>query len=342
MAEVLGLFDRRKQIQVFLIKPAIALERIDCKITYAKRGQVLEEMRTLARIDPIIFQTALYDYPSITDMRPLDRNTQPRITTSPTPGPYEDISLVGTGELPVHLFYIVSHQLIVGSVKRSAFHINNVLYIIDNAISQHISGREDSFLLRNDRQVLFHYLLVIHNRTDLKQIESRFMRIGPIHVHGKFYLDRPSHFPLADLQKLVQGIGKRKNIMLQDIHKREDLTSARIISVPDNHVIRIIGRYDILQCPVGIRIFQGKTLEVKSIIHREMVTQAHISKVQRIETSLRLTQGEIRGAHLQNTMRMAWRETQGKTSVHNIFTQSQRDIGYAILGFLVSDRIKVQ
>ena len=84
MTDILRLLYSRHGIQDFLIyKAAFTGICIYCKISHAKRGEVLEEVSTLTRIDIIILQSHLYDNPGSADMRPFYRYTQIMVAGTP-------------------------------------------------------------------------------------------------------------------------------------------------------------------------------------------------------------------------------------------------------------------
>ena len=135
MAEIFGFLHCGQGVQIFFIEPAISLKRVDRKIANPERGQILEEMRSLARIYTIIFQSAFHNDTSIADMRPFHRNAQPGIATAPTAGTDQYIIFFLSGEFPVYLLDIVSDQLIVGRTESSGLHIYDILHIRHNAMS---------------------------------------------------------------------------------------------------------------------------------------------------------------------------------------------------------------
>ena len=111
-------------------------------------------------------------------------------------------------------------------------------------MSQNACRCKYCILLFHKRQVFFHYLLVIHDRANLQQIECSETGI------------LPPHLILSDMQYLIERIGQRKNLMLKNIHKRQYLTPARIVTVTNNLIIRIVCRNNKLQRTVRIRVFQ--------------------------------------------------------------------------------------
>jgi len=59
---------RRQSVQERLLIDAVTFIGIDGKVTDSKRSQVLEEVRTLAWIDPIVRQASLNNDPGCRDV----------------------------------------------------------------------------------------------------------------------------------------------------------------------------------------------------------------------------------------------------------------------------------
>ena len=80
-------FYGRHAVQQLLIVQAVVHVSIDRKIPYSERGQVLEEVCSLTRIDTIIGQPRFHDDAGRRYVRPFYGNTQPCIAASQRPGP---------------------------------------------------------------------------------------------------------------------------------------------------------------------------------------------------------------------------------------------------------------
>ena len=203
------------------------------------------------------------------------------------------------------------------------------------------TGRaQDGLLIGNGRQVLVHHLLVVHDRPDLQQVEGRLLRIRLVDIDRELDLNRASHLRLTDLQQLIERLRQRKDIVLKDIHERENLPPTRIIAIPDDLVVRIIRRDNIFKRTLLFRVLQAEADEVKGVVYGEILRR--VLQVQRVKTGLRLFQGKIHRTHLQNTVWMSGRETQRQATIYDIFTQAQRDIGDSILRLLIADRVEIQ
>ena len=130
MANILCLLDRRHRIEHSLVDeatlPGIGIYR---KVTHPERGEVLEEMGSLAGIDVIVLQRHLHDNPGCTDMRPLDGNTEIVVAGAPSAGTYQHIVLAFGKELAVDALYIVSHIIIVH--RREMVVVLHIHYIHD-------------------------------------------------------------------------------------------------------------------------------------------------------------------------------------------------------------------
>ena len=198
MPQIFGILDSRQGIQILLVKPAVSFERVDGEISDTKGCQVLEEMRSLAWVNTIIFQTALHDYTGIANMRPLHRNPQPMVTASPTSGTDQHVILLFFRKTTVQFFYFIGNQLVVRRVESTALYIDNILHIRHDAMTEHTGGRKDRFLITDLRQVFIHDFLIIDDRTNLKEIEGCLVVVVRIDIYGKLDLDRTSHLGLPD------------------------------------------------------------------------------------------------------------------------------------------------
>ena len=128
--------------------------------------------------------------------------------------------------------------------------------------------------------------------------------------------------------------------MLQDIDERQDFPSAGIITVADNLIVRIVSRNNIFQGTVCVGLLQAQARQVERVVDRKLFRQ--VLQVERIKTGLRFPKGEIHRTHLQDIVRVTRGETQCLSAIHDIFTQSEGDIGNAIFRLLVADRVEIQ
>ena len=105
VADVLRLTDSGHTIEKFLAEEgsvgrtfATALSRfcsiagINGKVADAKRGEVLEEMSALRRVDAIVGKCHLSDDACTGDVRPLHRDAKPRIAGTPAARSHEGIA----------------------------------------------------------------------------------------------------------------------------------------------------------------------------------------------------------------------------------------------------------
>src|ERR1039457_2928739 len=73
MTNKLIFVKRRRLVQVFNVVISLFNIRIDGKISYAERSQVLEKVCALAGIDAVIFQAGFHDQAGGRYLRPPDR-----------------------------------------------------------------------------------------------------------------------------------------------------------------------------------------------------------------------------------------------------------------------------
>ena len=62
MPHRLALVDGRHRVEPPFVEPAVAHERVDRQVADAERGQILEKMRALTRLDGEVLQPALDDH----------------------------------------------------------------------------------------------------------------------------------------------------------------------------------------------------------------------------------------------------------------------------------------
>ena len=93
MAQVFSLMHSRLRIQEVLIVYSVVHKSIDREIAYSEGSQVLKKVCPLTGIDAIIRQPGFYNDARCTDMRPFNRNAEPRVTATPTSRTYQDIIL---------------------------------------------------------------------------------------------------------------------------------------------------------------------------------------------------------------------------------------------------------
>src|SRR5574344_1832285 len=123
-------------IQKSFVEPSVILKRVDSEVANAKRSQVLKEMRALTRIDAVVFQSTFNNDARIADMRPFDRYSKPRIAASPASRSHKYITFFLSGETAVHLLYLVSNLLRIRRIELLCFHIDDIIDIRHDAMSQ--------------------------------------------------------------------------------------------------------------------------------------------------------------------------------------------------------------
>ena len=86
--------------------------------------------------------------------------------------------------------------------------------------------------------------------------------------------------------------------MLQDIAERDNLTTTRIVAIPYDLIVGIVGRDDVAQRALLIRILHTELHQIEGIIDRE--TFGHVFEVERIiEHLIDVGFENVRFAHLE-------------------------------------------
>ena len=81
-------------------------------------------MGSLAGVYPVVGQSGFHYHAGSTDVRPLHGDAEPGVTATPASGTYKDI---------VAAFV---QELVVGGTIVVCLHIDNVMYLVHDAMSQ--------------------------------------------------------------------------------------------------------------------------------------------------------------------------------------------------------------
>ena len=127
--------------------------------------------------------------------------------------------------------------------------------------------------------------------------------------------------------------------MLKYVGESNHLSSSRIDTVADNHIVWVVSRSDIVERAIGFGFFYRKFKQIKSIVEREVLP--HILQVERIEAGLSFAQCHLHLAGLQNLVGVIRTDTQRKSAVNYVFTKSQRQAYSTFFCLLIVDRIIV-
>ncbi len=292
-------------------------------------------MRTLARLNLITLQCQLHNHPSLTNMRPLHRHTQPLIRRTPPTRTNQYIIRIILTKLIINILNLTRYFRIISRHKVSSLHIHHIPHIISHTITQCPKRVQQHPLPLNIHQIITHHLLTIHNRPNLKNIKPSHILIN--NIHSKLNLHRPPHTLLTNLQNLFQRISQRQSIMLQNIGKRHYLPATLIIPIPYNLIIRIISRSNKPKWAILTRILHPYLFQIKTIIHSRLTLL--LSQIQSIKLSLRIPQCQIKGTQLQNIVGKLRRKPQPILTLHNILAKPHRHIHNTIIASFITNRI---
>ena len=87
---------------------------VDGEICNAKRREVLEKVRSLARLYPLVRQRRLYYEAGCRYGWPLHRDTQGGVRGTPSAGTYQQIPFITFKKSAIDLFHLTRYQRIVG------------------------------------------------------------------------------------------------------------------------------------------------------------------------------------------------------------------------------------
>lgn len=110
-----GLIDGWQLIELLFAPDAIATEGVDSEVRDAERGEVLEEVGALRRIDLEIVQSRLDYNPGSRDVRPLDGDAKPRVARAPATRTDVDAVAAFVEELTVDVLDLLGDGGVVAS-----------------------------------------------------------------------------------------------------------------------------------------------------------------------------------------------------------------------------------
>ena len=336
VAHVFRFLHSRHGVEDILSEDAVVVIWIDGEISHTERSKVLEEVRSLTRIHPIVLQSQLHNQFGSRDMRPLHRYAKPMVARPPTPWAHKHIALALIEEFTVDALHIHRNIGIVHCREIVIhLHIHHIRHILTDTMPERVVRAQQALLVGNLRQVLLKHLLAIHNRTNLQQIE--FPRLVVVDITCKLYLHRALHLLLTKQLRHLQQLGQWEYPLLQHSAEGDNLASALIYTVAYHLVVGVVGRCYIVERPVLVGLLHSQVLDIKSVVHLEVL--AHVGHVQGIESRLRVPQGSLHLACLQHLVGMIRTHAQGLSAIHDIFSQSQCQTCNTLLSLLVADGV---
>ena len=117
---------------------AVTHERVDGEVAYAKRGEVLEEVRPLARLDAVAAQARLDYHFRRRDVGPLDGDAEPRVARSPAAGADKHIGCALVEVLAVEAVYLLGQARVVGGVEVRRFDLFDVMHLFAHAVAERV------------------------------------------------------------------------------------------------------------------------------------------------------------------------------------------------------------
>ena len=241
MAHILRLFYCRHRIQYLLVhETAFFGVGIYREVTHAERGEVLEEMGALARVDVVVLQSYFHDNSGGADMRPLDRHTQIMVARTPTARTYQHIILPFGKELTIDSFDIISHiEIIHRREVIIILYIDHIHHIFADSMPERIVGTEQAVGIRYRLHILVEHLLGIHYRTNLEQIELTGSIV--VDIAGKLYFHRTAHRFGTKLHRHLHQLWQRHYSMLEHTGKGNQFSARFIHTIIDNLVVWVEG-----------------------------------------------------------------------------------------------------
>ena len=296
-------------------------------------------MGALTGIYPVVLETRLHNDTGCTDMGPLHRYAQPIVAGAPTPGTHQHIVLATIQEAAVDTFYLAGNGRMIGSgIVIAGLHIHHIAHILADAMTQRMGRAQQALLVGNGIEVAVKHLLAIYNGAYLQQVELSGAVV--VEIAGKLYLHGPTHVLGTILLRHLQQLGQRKRALLQHTAEGDNLAPSLIDTIANHLVVGVEGGCYVAQRPVLVGLFHSEVVDIEAIIHLEV--GSHIGHVKGVEAGLCLTQCRFHLTGLQHLGGMMRTNAQCLSAVHDILAQTQCQIGYSLLGFLVAYRIVVE
>lgn len=249
--------DGGKGVEDRLVANAVARKGIDGEIAHAERREVLEEVRALRGIDPIVGKTGLNDDAGGRDVRPFHGNAQPRIARSPTAGANQHAVAVFGEKGGVDALDVVGDEGIVGGRIAFGLDVDHIGDVVHDAVAEGVVAAQQHVFFANGGEVDEHVALDVDHGADLEQVEHAGAASG-VDVDGKLYLDGAAHFALAQLQHLLHEHGQGEDVVFEHADETDDLPSAGIEAGADDLVGGVEGGGDELQRAVFFGFFDGE------------------------------------------------------------------------------------
>ena len=339
VADVFCLFHSRLGIEECLVVHTVVHVGVDGEVADAERGEVLEEVRPLAGVNAVVGQSGFHDDACGRYVRPLHGDAQPGVAASPASRSYQDVVASLLEEALVYSFNLPGYFGVVRGAVSLRLDVDHVVQVVHDAVPQRVVAPQQQVLVGDGGKVFVQHLLAVYDGAYLQEVERPGLVFFPAQVGGKLYLHGAAHFLLSVLQGDLQQPGQGEYIVLQDVGKGDDLSSARVEAVPDDLVIGVVGRGYVVQGSVFFSLLDMQFQQVEPVVLREVFGRM---QVEGVEACLRLAQGNLQFAGLEHLGWVIGGEPEGQASVYNVFPQSECQVDDAFFGLLVAQGVIIQ
>ncbi|OLA23927.1 MAG: hypothetical protein BHW17_04440 [Dorea sp. 42_8] len=307
--------DRGAFVERLFAEYAVAAEGADRQVTHAQRGDVLEEVRALRRLDVEFLDAAFDDHLGFGDVVPLDGYAEERIRRTPAAGTDEYVGAFFVAHAAVQLQQFVGDLLGRKRTERAAFDVDDVRDVAHHAdaegvlaVDQRIGGVHFAPV---DRPVV----LIVDDRADLQQVENLLLPRRHVHIDGEFDLHGAAHLLGAHVQDVGDDLRQREGVVFQYVVECYDFAAPVEGAVRDALVLAVPHRAD------EARIAQfGDLGDVEPPqVHRVVDRRAELFglQAQGQHFVLRVAQRQFGRRGLEHLLRIAGREAQRAPSVHD-------------------------
>ena len=181
---MLGLVQGGERVEYVLPVHAVAAEGIYGEVAHAERGEVLEEVGSLAGIHLEGVQSGLHYHLRRADVRPFDGNPEPGVAASPPAGSHQDVAALLFACLPVGVgrggvaqkdavdaLYLPGYRRVVAWRVAVGLDVDDVLYVREDTLPDGAVRTQQAVCVGDVAEVFVQFHPVVHHGAYLQHVE---------------------------------------------------------------------------------------------------------------------------------------------------------------------------
>ena len=296
-------------------------------------------MRALRGLDIEFLDAALDDHLRLGDVVPLDRHAEERVRGAPASGTHEDI------RAPLVAHAVVERQQFVGDLLGCERVESLGLDVDDVGDVRHHADAESLFAVDQRPGGLFRLpvdgavVLVVDDRADLQQVEDLLLSRGNVHVDGEFHLHGAAHLLGAHAEDVRDDLRQREGVVFEYVVEGDDLAPGVEGAVGDAFVLAVPDRADVFRIAEPADLREAQAVQVHRVVDRR--AELFGAQAQGQHLVLRVAQRQFGGRGLEHLLRIAGREAQCASSVHDQLAEPHCHVADAVRGLFVADGVVV-